>query len=152
MRCSACDGARMRGGPKGRPFDMDTAAGLRAGVEIAFVRMGLTRDVARLASGKTPIRRPIGAPEHLEESWVRRGVGGRAQSGARPPNAVEHGAFSSTISEPADETLWLDAARWDSAAAGGSSSTSRGRHGVGEDYDEFAIDSPVPDEAFRIVP
>jgi hypothetical protein len=144
-----CDGARMRGGPKGQPFDMDAAPGLREGVAVAFVRMGLTHDVARLASGKTPDYIDGSARQHLEIVGAARSTGEPVRG--LPTEQWTWGLFVDH-QRTADETLWLDARTGIPLRRRVVVHFPEGDMEVGEDYDEFAIDAPVPDDAFRIEP
>ena len=142
-----CDGARMRGGHRGEPFDMDAAPGLREGVAVAFVRMGLTHDVARLASGKTPDFIDGSVRRHLE-------VVGAAHLAGEPVRGTPTEQWTWALyvdhQKSADETLWLDASSGLPLKRRVVVHFPEGDMDVGEEYDDFVVDGPVPDDTFRI--
>ena len=142
-----CDGARMRGGPREHPFDMDAAPGLRDGVVVAFVRMGLTHDVARLATGRTPDYIDGSARSHLE-------VVGAAHAPGEPVRGVATEQWTWALyvdhERSADETLWLDAASGLPLKRRVVVHFPEGDMEVGEEYDEVVLDGPVPEETFLL--
>ena len=142
-----CDGARMRGGPRDHPFDLDAAPGLREGVAVAFVRMGLTHDVARLATGKTPDYIDGSVRSHLE-------VVGAAHAPGEPVRgaATEQWTWLLYVDheKAADETLWLDARSGLPLKRRVVVHFPEGDMEVGEEYDELVLGGPVPEETFRI--
>jgi outer membrane lipoprotein-sorting protein len=144
-----CDGTRMRGGHRGQPFDMDAAPGLREGIAVGFVRMGLTHDVARLAAGKTPDYIDGSARSHLE-------VVGAAHMPGEPVRgaATEQWTWLLYVDhqKAADETLWLDARSGLPLKRRVVVHFPEGDMDVGEEYDDFVVDGPVEDATFRIDP
>jgi hypothetical protein len=144
-----CDGTRMRGGPRGQAFDMDAAPGLREGEAVGFVRMGMTHNVVRLATGRTPDYIDGSAREHLE-------VVGAARSEGEPVRGIptERWTWGLLVDHKpaADETLWLDARTGLPVRRRVVVHFPEGDMEVGEEYDVFAIDAPVPDDTFRIEP
>lgn len=144
-----CDGARMRGGNRGQPFDLDAAPGLREGVVVGFVRRGLLHDVARLASGKTPDTIDGSARRHLE-------VVGATHAPGEPIRgaATEQWTWALYVDHVhgADETLWLDARTGLPLRRRVVVHFPEGDMDVGEEYDEVDVGGPVADDAFRIAP
>jgi hypothetical protein len=144
-----CDGARMRGGHRGQPFDLDAAPGLRDGVAVSFVRMGLLYDVARLASGKTPDYIDGSARTHLE-------VVGAAHAPGEPVRGVptEQWTWALYVDHVhgADETLWLDARTGLPLRRRVVVHFPEGDMDAGEEYDELDIGGRVAEDTFRIVP
>lgn len=144
-----CDGARMRGGAKGAAIDMDAAPGMREGVALAFVRMGLTHELARLASGKTPDYIDGSVRQHLE-----------AVGPASAPGETVHGVATEQWTwalyvdhkNSADETLWLDTKTGLPVRRRVVVHFPEGDMEVGEEYDEFTVDAPVAPETFAIAP
>jgi len=144
-----CDGSRMRGGHRGQTFDLDAAPGLREGIAVGFVRMGLTHDVARLAAGKTPDDIDGSARSHLE-------VVGAAHMAGEPVRgaATEQWTWLLYVDhqKTADETLWLDARSGLPLKRRVVVHFPEGDMDVGEEYDDFVVDGPVDAETFRIEP
>ena len=144
-----CDGTRMRGGHRGQQFDLDAAPGLREGIAVGFVRMGLTHDVGRLAAGKTPDYIDGSARSHLE-------VVGAAHMPGEPVRgaATEQWTWLLYVDhqKAADETLWLDARSGLPLKRRVVVHFPEGDMDVGEEYDDFVVDGPVEDATFRIDP
>jgi hypothetical protein len=144
-----CDGARMRGGPRGQTFDTDAAPGLREGIAVDFVRRGLTHNVVRLASGKTPDYLDGSARSHLE-------VVGSTHTAGEPVRgaATEQWTWLLYVdhAKAADETLWLDARSGLPLKRRVVVHFPEGDMDVGEEYDDFVVDAPVAEETFRIEP
>jgi hypothetical protein len=144
-----CDGTRMRGGHRGQPFDMDAAPGLREGIAVGFVRMGLTHDVARLAAGKTPDYVDGSASGHLE-------IVGASHAAGEPVRgaATEQWTWLLYVDhqKTADETLWLDARSGLPLKRRVVVHFPEGDMDVGEEYDDFVVDGPVDADTFRIDP
>ncbi|HEY3822304.1 MAG TPA: hypothetical protein VGL81_34300 [Polyangiaceae bacterium] len=142
-----CDGARMHGGARGQPLDLDAAPGLREGVAVGFVRMGLTHDVARLASGKTPDYIDGSVRRHLEMVGPEHAAGEPVRGAATEQWTwllyVDH-------QKAADETLWLDARTGLPVRRRVVVHFPEGDMEVGEEYDDFVVDGPVDAETFRI--
>jgi len=145
----ACDGARMRGGPREHPFDLDAAPGLRDGVMVGFVRMGLTHDVTRLATGRAPDYIDGSARSHLE-------MVGAAHAPGEPVRgaATEQWTWALFVDheKAGDVTLWLDARSGLPVKRRMVVHFPEGDMDVGEEYDELVVDGPVPPETFRIEP
>ena len=151
-----CDGARMHGGHRGQLFDMDAAPALREGVAVAFVRMGLTHNVARLATTGNP-------PDYIDGS-VRRHL--EVVGAARVMGETVHGAPTEQWTwalfvdhkNSADETLWLDARSGLPLRRRVVVHFPEGDMEVGEEYEGFVVDGAGGDghalnqETFRIQP
>lgn len=144
-----CDGTRMRGGTRGQPFDMDAAPGLREGVAVAFVRIGITHDVARLAMGRTPDYIDGSVRDHLEVVGAAHAEGETVRG---MPTDRWTWALLVDHKPTADETLWLDAHSGLPVRRRVVVHFPEGDMQVGEEYDEFALDGPIPDDTFRIEP
>ena len=144
-----CDGTRMRGGRAGQAFDMDAAPGLREGIAVGFVRMGLTHDVARLAAGKTPDYIDGSVRSHLEIIGPAH-TPGESVRGA----ATEQWTWLLYVDhqKAADETLWLDARSGLPLKRRVVVHFPEGDMDVGEEYDDFVVDGPVEEATFRIDP
>jgi len=143
------DGARMRGGRRGQPFEMDAPPGVREGVVVAFVRMGLTHDVARLAAGRTPDYIDGSAARHLEVVGAAH-LAGEAVRGA----ATEEWTWGLFVDHrsAADEALWLDAGTGLPVKRRVTVHFPEGDMDVGEEYEDFVVDGPVPEDTFRVQP
>jgi hypothetical protein len=141
------DGARMRGGARGQPLDEPSAPSLREGVVLGFVRMGLTHDLARLASGKTPDYIDGSVRRHLEAVGVTHAPGEAVRG-----TATEAWTWELFVDQKksADETLWLDAKTGLPLKRRVVVHFPEGDMEVGEEYDEVTVDAPVTEEAFRI--
>jgi hypothetical protein len=144
-----CDGGKMGGGASGKRFEMDAAPALREGIAVAFVRMGLLHDVARLSSGLPPDFLDGAARRHL-------GIVGLTQ---RPGEDVRGAATDELVwglevdgKRSADETLWLDHRTGLPLRRRVVVHFPEGDMEVGEEYDEVAVDEPEDDATFRIVP
>ena len=135
-----CDGAHMRGGPRGQTLDMDAAPGLREGVSVAFVRMGLAHDVARLATGKSPDYIDGSARRHLEVVGASHGAGEPVRGAA-----TERWTWALYVDhqKAADETLWLDATSGLPLKRRVVVHFPEGDMDVGEEYDDFLAKADV---------
>jgi hypothetical protein len=143
-----CDGHRMRGGARGgAPFDFDAPPALRDGFAVAFTRMGLTHELARLSGGKPPEYVDGSARDHL-------GVVGATEA----PGETLRGAATDTWTwglfvdhqRAADETLWLDPRTALPLRRRVVVHFPEGDMTVGEEYEELVVDAPVPDDAFAM--
>jgi hypothetical protein len=145
-----CDGRRMRGGHQGgHPLDLDAAPGLREGVVVGFVRMGLLHDVARLATGKPPDYIDGSARSHLTIVGAVRSPG-EVVRGA--PTEQWDYALQVDGKRTSDVTVWLDARSGLPVRRRVVVHFPEGDMDVGEEYDELVVDGPVPEETFRIEP
>ncbi len=144
-----CDGARMRGGHRGQPFDLDAAPALREGFVVDFVRRGLLHNVARLAMGRTPDNIDGSATRHLE-------VVGATHSPGEMVRGAPTDMWSWTLfvdhQKAADETLWLDAKSGLPVRRRVVVHFPEGDMQVGEEYDAFDVGGMLPEETFRIEP
>jgi hypothetical protein len=144
-----CDGARMRGGARGQAIDMDAAPGMREGVAVAFVRMGLTHDVAMLARGRTMDYLDGSAAKHLGIVGLAHGPGEPVRGA--PTEQWTWGLFVDR-ERTADETLWLDAKTGLPLKRRVVVHFPEGDMEVGEEYDEVAVDVPLAPDVFRLAP
>jgi hypothetical protein len=142
-----CDGKRMRAGRSMDPLDV--APDLRDGITVAFVRMGLTHDVARLAAGKFPDYLDGSVRQHLEVIGAAHAPGEELRGGA-----TERWTWALYVDHQraADETLWLDARSGLPVRRRVTVHFPEGDMDVGEEYEGFAVDVPVPEETFRVEP
>ncbi len=145
------DGAKMGGGARGQPFDdMPAAPALREGIAVAFVRMGLLHDVARLSSGLPPDYLDGKSREHL------RVVGLTQQPGQEVRGAPTlELSWSLTVDgkeHAGDETLWLDQRTGLPLKRRVVVHFPEGDMEDGEEYDEVSVDEPEDDAIFRLPP
>jgi hypothetical protein len=135
-----CDGARMRGGHRGQLFDMDAAPALRDGVAVAFVRMGLTHNVAHLAMTGNPLEYIDGSVRsHLEVVGAAH-LAGETVRGA--PTEQWTWALFVDHKSSADETLWLDARTGLPLRRRVIVHFPEGDMDVGEEYEGFVVEGP----------
>jgi hypothetical protein len=131
------------------PLDLDAVPGLRDGLVVDFVRRGLTHDAARLATGKAPDYLDGSARTHLE-------VVGAAHSPGETVRglATEQWTWALYVDHQhaADETLWLDARSGLPLRRRVVVHFPEGDMEVGEEYDDFAVDVPIPEGTFRVEP
>ena len=144
-----CDGARMRGGAKGQPLDMDAAPAMREGVVVDFVRRGLTHQLARLASGKTPDSIDGSVKQHLEAVGATHAPGEAIRG---TPTDQWTWTLYVDHQKAADETLWLDDKTGLPLRRRVVVHFPEGDMEVGEEYDEMTVDAPVAPETFAIAP
>ncbi|MGH7296308.1 MAG: hypothetical protein ACRELB_15315, partial [Polyangiaceae bacterium] len=144
-----CDGKHMRGGSPGHTFDFDAPPALREGLAVAFTRMGLTHQLARLSGGKPPEYLDGSARDHLAIVGATHAPGD-ALKGA--PTEQWTWALFVDHARAADETLWLDDRTGAPVRRRVVVHFPEGDMSVGEEYDEVVFDQPVPDDSFAIVP
>ena len=144
-----CDGAKMAGGARGKPFAMDAAPALREGMAVAFVRMGLLHQVVRLVSGLPPDYLDGAARRHL-------GVVGLTQRPGVDVRGVPTDEVSWELTvdgeRGGDETLWLDHRTGLPVRRRVLVHFPEGDVDTGEEYDEVSLDEPEDDATFRIDP
>jgi hypothetical protein len=146
-----CDGARMGGGARGQPFDdMPAAPALREGIAVAFVRMGLLHNIARLSSGLPPDYLDGKAREHLQVV----GLTQRPGQDVRGAQTLEL-SWSLTVDgkeHAGDETLWLDQRTGLPVRRRVVVHFPEGDMEDGEEYDAVSVDEPEDDATFRLPP
>jgi hypothetical protein len=144
-----CDGKRMGGGARGQPFAMDAAPGVREGIAVALVRLGLLHDVARLSSGRPPDFLDGKAREHLKVI----GLTQRAGPDLRGVPTLELSyAVSVDGNRAADETLLLDQRTGLPLKRRVIVHFPEGDMEVGEEYEEMSVDEPEDDATFLLAP
>ena len=146
-----CDGVKMHGGSREHSFDFEAPPALRAGIMIAFVRMGLTHNIAALSAGSPPdFSRRKGDPYAADD---RVGASLPASpSGAQRPNGGP-GPSRSTGRRPAlTKPFGPTHARASPLKRRVIVHFPEGDMEVGEEYDELTVDAPVDEAAFTVAP
>jgi hypothetical protein len=144
-----CDGVKMRGGSRAQRFEFDAPPFLRERILVGFVRMGLAHDTTMLAMGQPP--------DHLDGN-VARSL--EVVGASHAPGAAVRGAATESWNwallvdhkAAADQELWLDARTNLPVRRRVSMHFPEGDVDFGEEYDEVALDVPVDEGAFVIVP
>jgi len=144
-----CDGAHMRGGPRGHAFDMAAAPSLRESMAVELVRRGVTHTAASLAMGEAPESLDGTAGRHLE-------VVGLEHAAGKPVRGAPTEQWTWLLyvdhKKAADETLWLDARTGLPLERRVVVHFPEGDMTAGEEYDDFVVDGPVEADTFRIEP
>jgi len=142
------DGARMRGGGAQTTFDLEAPPGLREGVVVSFVRMGITHDLAVLSEGKPPDYLDGHARLHVRaiEVWHEPG---EAIRGA----PTERWAWELLVDDrrAADEKLWIDTRTGLPLQRRAVVHFPEGDMDVAEDYDTVSL-GEREDDAFAVSP
>jgi hypothetical protein len=144
-----CDGSKMGGGARGQPFAMDAAPGVREGIAVALVRLGLLHDVARLSSGLPPDFLDGRAREHLEVTGLTQRPGPDLRGA---PTLELSYAVSVDGHRAAEETLLLDQRTGLPLKRRVIVHFPEGDMDVGEEYDAMSVDEPEDDAMFRLAP
>ena len=144
-----CDGRTMRGGTSGQRFELDAAPGLRQGMVVGFVRMGLMHDAARLASGRMPDYVDGSAGAHLAVVGASHAAGEEMRG-----HATELWSFALYVDHEhaADEMLWLDASTGLPVRRRVVVHLPEGDMDDGEEYDEFAVGEEEDPATFVVNP
>jgi hypothetical protein len=141
------DGAKMHGGSSEKAFDFDTPPGLREGIVIALVRMGITHEVAMLSTGDPPDFLDGHARERIQA------VGPTHEPG--PPlrgTPTEHYTWLLYIDHErkGEEEVWLDAKSGMLVQRRVVVHFPEGDMNVSEDYDEMVTGEPEDAATFAL--
>jgi len=145
-----CDGSRMGGGARGKPFVMDAAPALREGIAVTLVRMGLLHDVARLSSGLPPDYLDGKSREHLRVVGLTQRPGPEVRGA--PTVELSWALTVDGKDHAADETLLLDQRTGLPLKRRVVVHFAEGDMDVGEEYEEMSVDEPEDDATFLLAP
>jgi hypothetical protein len=144
-----CDGTKMHGGSREHSFDFDAPPSLREGVVVAWLRMGLLHDVARLSQGSPP--------DHIDgtmDKWLRVETAEHAPGEAIRGAPTERWTYLLTMDgqRVAEGDLWLDAKTGLPLRRRQTVHFPEGDMQVGEEYEQVDVEGPVEDAAFTVSP
>jgi hypothetical protein len=144
-----CDGAKMRGGSREKPFDFDAPPALREGIVVEWVRMGMLHDIARLSEGQTP--------DHLDgtvKQWVRVEPAGHSEGEVIRGAPTEHWTYLVYVAgeRAAEGDLWTDAKTGLPVRRRQTVHLPEGDMDVGEEYEQVEVDGAVDDTSFVVTP
>jgi hypothetical protein len=142
-----CDGQTMRGGSKEHGFDLPAPPGLREGLVIAFVRMGLLHDLSLLAEGRPPAH-----VDGTVRSWITAVAAARSPGEAIRGSATDHWTWALVVQggSKAEEDVWTDARTGLPVRRRMVVHFPEGDMQVGEEYEDVTLDAPVDDAMFAL--
>jgi hypothetical protein len=130
------DGTKMEGGSSDKTFDFDTPPGLREGIVVSLVRMGITHQIAKLSTGEPPDFLDGHAQDRVQA------VGPTREAG-EPLHGAPTDRYGWLLyidhERKGEEQVWFDASTGAPLQRRIVVHFPEGDMNVSEDYDELAV-------------